>query len=235
MTSFRLFSPGTPREVSAGTPDGQPDDTSPSRGLMRFVGFWGGAYVPGMTMLPRLREDRPGRGGDHEAFIAEGMPGVRFIEVNENLQHQHTAHDLVDYVNPEFTANVTRVVASVAAALARAPSAPQGLAAERTGPAIRLSWTPPQAGPEVDHYVIAARTANENFYRVRLAVSAQSLSREVSTAELGLGEDARQPFFVSVAAADRDGHESLFAYPEFRCAASACVIPDGALDVTATR
>ena len=28
---------------------------------MRHIGYWGGAYVPTMTMLPQLREDRPGR------------------------------------------------------------------------------------------------------------------------------------------------------------------------------
>src|SRR5262249_9618764 len=56
---FRLFSPGPPREISAG--DGTTDNTSPSRGLMRHVGYWGSAYIPVMTMLPQLREDRVGR------------------------------------------------------------------------------------------------------------------------------------------------------------------------------
>jgi hypothetical protein len=58
LQQFRLFSPGTPREVSS-TPSGSTDDTSPSRGIMRQIGYWGGAYVPSMTMLPQLREDPP--------------------------------------------------------------------------------------------------------------------------------------------------------------------------------
>jgi hypothetical protein len=52
----------------------------------------------------------------------------------------------------------------------------------------------------------------------------------VAPAELGLA--AGESFFISVAAVDAKGHESLFAYPEFRCDAVACAIPPGALDVT---
>jgi acetylornithine deacetylase/succinyl-diaminopimelate desuccinylase-like protein len=37
LHQFRLFSPGTPREISSS--DGTSDDTSPSRGLMRHIGY----------------------------------------------------------------------------------------------------------------------------------------------------------------------------------------------------
>lgn len=75
LQQFRLFSPGTPREISA--TNGTTDDMSPSRGLMRHIGYWGASYVPTMAMLPRLREDRTNRGSDHKSFIAKGVPGVR--------------------------------------------------------------------------------------------------------------------------------------------------------------
>lgn len=39
-------------------------------------------------------------------------------------------------------------------------------------------------------------------------------------------------YFISVAAVDTAGHESLYAYPEYLCNASGCDIPPGALDVT---
>src|SRR5262249_44052122 len=65
LATFRLFSPGTPREIKGA--DGTADDVSPSRNLMRFVGQAAAVFVPAMTMVPRLREDRPGRGGDHES------------------------------------------------------------------------------------------------------------------------------------------------------------------------
>src|SRR5437763_13120477 len=73
LQQFRLFSPGTPREGGS-TPSGSTDDTSPSRGVMRQIGYWGGAYVPSMTLLPQLREDISGRTRDHTSFIAASVP-----------------------------------------------------------------------------------------------------------------------------------------------------------------
>ena len=66
-------------------------------------------------------------------------------------------------------------------------------------------------------------------------------SKAVTPADLGVGSapahdgsSASKPpaFFVSVAAVDAEGHESLFAYPEYRCDASGCVVQPGSLDVT---
>jgi hypothetical protein len=93
-----------------------------------------------------------------------------------------------------------------------------------------LTWTAP-TGDRVHHYVIAARSTTESFYRQR--VSTTATARVVTPVELGM--TAGQSFFVSVAAVDAKGHESLFAYPEFRCDATACAIPPGALAVTASR
>jgi hypothetical protein len=38
-----------------------------------------------------------------------------------------------------------------------------------------------------------------------------------------------------VSAQGDGGHESLFAYPEFRCDGSGCAIPAGALNITASK
>ena len=63
-----------------------------------------------------LREDRPGRGGDHESFLDQGIPGVRFIETVESpnagtvASHQHSPNDLPTYVTPYLD---TRFLASV--------------------------------------------------------------------------------------------------------------------------
>lgn len=237
LRQFRLYSPGTPREVGATTPDGTTDDTSPSRGLMRYVATWGSAYVPSMTIVPKLREDRPGRGGDHEAFIANGYPAVRFIETYESpnagttASHQHSPNDLFAYVTPAYTARIAQVVAAVAASLARAPNAPGAIAASGTAARPALSWTAPSTGP-VDHYVVAARPVTQNFYGARVRVGASQTSDTVSPADLGV--DSSSPYFVSVAAVDAAGHESLFAYPEYRCDMAGCIVPAGALNVTAT-
>jgi len=220
LQTFRLFSPGTPRETAPDTM-GSSDDTSPSRGVMRAIGAWGAAYVPSMKMLPQLREDRPGRGGDHEPFIDNKYPGVRFIEPNENLAHQHTPEDLVMYVTPAYTARMTSIVASVAASLARAPSSPRFGTVDGI-----LVWDPPKAG-KADHYVLAARSVNDNLYTRRVRVN--GLNATFDTAQVP------GPYYVSVAAVDAKGHESLFAYPELRCEDGQCAVPPDANDITTTK
>lgn len=233
---FRLYSPGTPREISPVVPDGTEregltDDTSPARGLMRYVGAWGAAYVPEMTMVPRLRQDRPGRSGDHASFLDRGLPAVRFIELNEGRAHQHTPDDVVANMTPAYTTRMARVLVGTVASLARAPAPPTGVAATREGDAVALSW---EAAPgEVDHYVVAARPVSENLYRRRVAVAGGELRGRWSAAALGV--EGAEAFFVSVAAVDAQGHESLFAYPELRCDAAECAVQAGSLEVTRSR
>jgi len=114
------------------------------------------------------------------------------------------------------------VMASVAASLARAPDSPQNFTA--TGDAIqgiKLNFNGPQDG-DVDHFVVAARSVSENFYRRRIIVS-EGDSQLISPQALGLNPG--DSFFVSVSTVDSAGHESLFAWPEVRCDSSACAIP----------
>ena len=233
LQQFHLFSPGTPREVSS-TPSGSTDDTSPSRGVMRQIGYWGGAYVPSMTILPQLREDIPGRTSDHTAFIAASVPGVRFVEVNGKLSHRHSPDDLFIYVTPAFTARVTQVAVASAASLARAPTPPLNMIATGiSSSTVQLTWSPPASGSPVDHYVISARTSAENFYRVRMVISG-----DVTWATADVFQDLGIPpataYYISIAAVDAAGHESLYAYPEYRCdSTNTCSQPDDALNVTA--
>jgi hypothetical protein len=228
LNQFRLFSAGTPRETGA---DGTTDDTSPSRGIMRYVGTWGSAYVPSMTMLPLLRQDRQGRGGDQQSFLDQGIAAVRIMETAESLAHQHSPNDLASYITPDYEARLAQVVISVAASLARAPKAPalSGVAGSASGP-FTLTFSAPVACTAVDHYVVAARPSTENFYKGRFVVAAGSTSAAVTVGDLSVSGAAA--LYLSIAAVDAAGHESLFAYPEYRCDAPACAVPADALDVT---
>jgi hypothetical protein len=219
------------------TPIGTTDDTSPARGLMRLIATAGGAYVPSMTIVPMLREDRPGRGGDHESFLDRRIPGVRFIETVESpnagtlASHQHSPNDQIAYVTPAYTARVAQVVIASVASLARAPSPPLSIgAAGNAGGPVAMTWAPPASGSAVDHYVVAGRAVTENFYHVRLAAPASATQTSVTASDLGIA--GAPAFFVSVAAVDAQGHESLFGYPEYRCDGSSCVVQQGSTDVT---
>ncbi len=227
LHQFRIYAPGAPRETGRSA-DGTNDSTSPSRGLMRFVGYWGSHYVPGMVAVPRLREDRIRRGGDHSSFIALGRPAVRFIETQENVAHQHSVEDLFAHLAPGYLARMTAVVVSSAAALARAPASPTSFAASGSADRIRLSWA---ATKGAHHYAVAARPVGETYYRKRIEVSAEKTAFEASATDFGIL--TVEPLYVSVAAVDAAGHESLFAYPELRCDEKQCALPPGALEVTA--
>jgi hypothetical protein len=204
---------------------------------MRYIGSAAQRYVPAMEMLPQLREDRPSRGGDHEPFIDQAYPGVRFIETMESpnagtmASHQHSPNDLASFITPDYHARMTQVVVATAANLARAPGAPQAVVVSGSAAdSASLTWSPPTTGAAVDHYVIAARDVSENFYRARVAVPTAAGAHAVSPADLGLS--GAKAFFISVAAVDAQGHESLFAYPEYRCDSTSCVVPAAALNVT---
>jgi hypothetical protein len=234
LQQFRIFSSGTPREFMV--PMGVTDDESPQRGVMRYIGYWGSQYVPSMTMIPVLREDRPGRGSDQESFINAGYPAVRVIETVESPNaatlpsHQHSPNDLPMYVTPSYTARVAQVVISVAASLARAPTPPLMVhAAGNASNPVMLTWSAPASGSPVDHYVVAARPVTENFYHTRVPVPSGT-THSVTASDLGLTGGA---FYISVAAVDATGHESLFGYPEYRCDAAGCVVPPDSLNVTA--
>jgi len=260
LQNFRLYSPGIPRERRSTDPDGVTDNESPSRGVMRYVGVWGAAYVPTITMLPKLREDRPGRGSDHTSFISQAHPAVRFMETHECspspvdnscggpfpcpppaeipdfckdttfiTTHQHSPNDLVQYITPTYASRIAQVIASVAASLARAPGSPTEFNARGSATAgVRLTFEQPEEG-RVDHYVVAARSINENFYRQRVVIAHPGVFISPQT----LGFNPGDGFYISVAAVDRQGHESLFAYPEVRCDPTTCAIPSYAFDVTA--
>ena len=128
-------------------------------------------------------------------------------------------------------ARIARVIGAVAASRARAPDAPQNFTA--SGNSVQ-GITPRFVGPEegdVDHFVIAARSVNENFYRQRVVISEED-DQVISPQALGLNPG--DSFFVSVSTVDSRGHESLFAYPEVRCDSTSCVIPSYANNVTAS-
>jgi len=253
LQNFRLYSSGIPRERFSTDPDGTTDNTSANRGVMRYVGTWGGAYVPALNMVPLLREDRPGRASDHVSFINNGIPAVRFMErfecspspvdnscggpfpcpppahipdfckdISFITTHQHSPNDQVQFITPTYAAGIAQVIGSVAASLARAPDAPQNfIASGNSVQGITLSFNGPGSG-DIDHFVVAARSVSENFYRLRV-IANEGDDHVISTQTLGLNPG--DSFFVSVATVDSNGHESLFAWPEVRCDSSSCAIP----------
>lgn len=157
--SIRLFVSGLPPTNTAAQNNelasiGGEND-SPAHQLGRFVAEVaqnGVTQMNGMDILPSpasarvdrallpvrtiFRPDRFLRGGDHESFLDQGFPAVRFTEPHENFAHQHQDvrvvdgvqfGDLVEFCDFEFNMRVGKVNGAAIWSMAQAPGTPKNV------------------------------------------------------------------------------------------------------------
>jgi hypothetical protein len=190
--SVRVFSDG-------------PED-SMSRSLARYIHVVAARYVPSHRIRLLARQDRFGRGSDHQPFNASGFPAVVFREANENYDRQHSANDTLEGVDFDYLAQNTRVNAAAVAALALAPAAPAVLS-ERGQPTIgrqpsgydaNLQWTPSSGA-----------VAYRIYWRDGWAVDWQHEQHVGAATQFVLPNLSIDNVVIGVAAIGPDGHESL--------------------------
>lgn len=190
-----------------------------SRQLARYVKETGenGATAMGVRLV--YRRDRFGRGGDQISFLLRGWPGVRFTEPNEDFDHQHQdvrvengkqIGDLLEFVDFQFLARVTRVIGSSLAALERAPRPPSNV---RIPTALsydtQVSWNP---SPEADvaGYEIVWRDSTQSLWTNSRQVGNGGVGNVRTATIENLNKDNVQ---VGVRAIDAAGNRSPVATP----------------------
>ena len=151
--TVRLFLEGVPTNVTANqisllqSVGGENDGLS--RQLGRFVQSMAPVSLTGMNIRTIWRRDRYLRASDHVSFQGQGYPAARFTEPRENFNHEHQNvqvvggvqfGDLIDFVDFDYIAGVTRVNAAALWGLASSPSTPKGLVIH-TAPPGTLSGT----------------------------------------------------------------------------------------------
>ncbi len=157
------------------------------------------------------RADRFLRGGDHESFNAQGFPALRFTEPRETFAHQHQNvrvengvqyGDLLQYLDFDYLAKVTRYNASVLASLALAPATPKvSVDTKALTNDTTLSWEPvPRA---VRYEVVRRLTTEPTWTAVDDAGNATHMT-------LKLSKDIWQ---FGVRAVDAQGHRSPAGFP----------------------
>ena len=115
---------------------------SPAQNLGRFIAevAAGAAQYVGMQVALIYRADRFLRGGDHQSFLTQGFPAIRFTEANENFAHQHQDPreqdgiqygDLLEFVDFDYTSRVAKVNLASMWAAANAPAMPQNVTISR--------------------------------------------------------------------------------------------------------
>lgn len=136
--------------------------------LARYVWAIGALYQPEFEVVPALRLDRLGRGGDHAPFHRQGLPALRFSERLENYRRQHLPTDLLEDVNFGYVAKVARLNLATVVALAAAPPRPVRTAATRDrasgGQSFLVRW---DAAPgAVGYELLVRRTTAPTYTRI---------------------------------------------------------------------
>jgi hypothetical protein len=250
---FRLYSSGIPRERLSTDPDGTTDNTSPSRGVMRYVGTWAGAYVPAIKIHPELREDRPGRASDHVSFVNEGDAAVRIMERFEcspspvdNSCGGPFPCPPPKHI-PKFCKDITFttthqhsprdlfkfITPTYAATIAQVIASSGATLARAPGAPQNFTATGNSMQGIRIKFDNPTAGNTDHFIMAARPVTQNFYHRRIKVShdtqrlykpgELGITPGVS--FFVSVASVDKLGHESLFAYSEVRCDTTECKIP----------
>jgi hypothetical protein len=216
--TVRLFVEGVPTsETAAQAATRQSvggEDDGPSRQLARFARDVAENDATGMRIRVVWRRDRFLRGSDHIPFLQQGYPAGRLTEPRENFDHEHQDvrvengvqfGDLPQFVDFQFLARVTRVVASSAAALARSPRPPantRALSTELTYD-THLRWNR-DPEPDVVGYEVVWRDSLEPLW-----THARFVGNIDDYVLQGINKDDWQ---VGVRAVDRNGNKSPVAF-----------------------
>ena len=191
------------------------ENDSPARELARFIKTTAERYLGGMTVELIYRKDRYLRGGDHSPFLAAGYPAVRMTEPNEDFRHQHQDvrkvqgvqyGDLPEFVDFEYTAQVTRVNAASLGALALAPARPAGVEMETQELTndTTLHWQPNRE-PDLAGYEIFWRETTAPFWQHSVFVG--------NVTRYTVAKVSKDNYVFGVAAVDQEGNRSPAVYP----------------------
>jgi hypothetical protein len=217
-TKARVFAPGLPPTTTAAelrrilTTGGELD--TPSRQLARYIDRVADTYFPNLDVEIIYRLDRYGRGGHHTPFYNEGYAAVRLMETHEDYNRQHqdlrtengiAYGDVIEGVNFEYAAKMTALDAATLISLAWAPPAPDSVTIRgAVQPSPTLRWKAVDA-PDLLGYRIYWRKPSEvNWTRSRFVGN---------VTEFTLENVIIDNYFFGVAAVDREGHESMVAFP----------------------
>ncbi|UVO51803.1 M20/M25/M40 family metallo-hydrolase [Sphingomonas sp. SUN019] len=187
------------------------EDDGPSRALAKAIDGVADTLPGKFDVFVDRRPDRFGRGGDHEPFLREGYPAVRFTVGAENWDRQHqnlrtengTVYgDTIEGMDFAYLAKVTAINVAILARLAAAPAAPTGVTI--AGALTRDATVAWQAVPGATSYRIRwRRTDKQDWTDSRIVTGATTaVLKEVSVDD----------HFIGVAAVGADGAESIVTF-----------------------
>ena len=215
----RVFSEGVPSnetEQQAGTRrsvGGENDSTS--RQLARYVKEQGDRYLKNFRVWMIYRRDRYLRGGDHIPFLERGFPAARITEVDEDYTHQHQNvrteggvfyGDTPEFVDFEYTANVTRVNLIALASLASAPAKPKNVAivTTRLTNDTELKWDANTDADLAGYEIVWRDTTSAEWTDATFVGNVTGFVMKARS---------KDNYFFGVRAVDKAGNKSPVVYP----------------------
>jgi hypothetical protein len=222
--TVRLFVEGIPTNVTSNqiatmqAVGGENDGVS--RQLGRFVQDVAPFELTGMNIRLVWRRDRYLRASDHVSFQGQGYPAARFTEPRENFNHEHQntqvvngvqLGDLIDFVDFDYIARVTKVNAAALWNLATAPGAPKNLLIHAIAPpgfsginTTTLTWSA-NPEPNLAAYEVVMRETTSPDWTDVIDVG------NVTTVTLDISKDNVQ---FGLRAVDDSGNRSPVAFPQ---------------------
>lgn len=223
--TVRVFAEGVPTDETTGEANTRRsvggENDSPARQLGRFVKEVGQNGATKMRVEIIHRRDRFGRGGDHIPFLEQGYrSAVRFTEPNEHFDHQHqdvrvdetgrVFGDLLEFVDFDYVARVTRVNGAALAALATAPVAPRGVRIQGgLTYDTNLRWQP-NPEPYLAGYEVVWRPTGAPDWTHTISVGNPEPAGGLVRVSVPMSKDN---FFFGVRAVGVDGTRSPVVFP----------------------
>lgn len=214
----RVFSEGVPSDETTQQANSRRsvggENDSASRQLARYVKEQSDKYLKTFKVWMIYRRDRYGRGGDHIPFLERGFPAVRVTEVDEDYTHQHQNvrtdngkffGDTPEFVDFQYTANVTRVNLIALASLASAPARPKNVGiVTGLNNDTDLKWDANTDADIAGYDVVwrdttAAEWTNTKFVGNVTNYTARNMSKD--------------NYFFGIRAVDKAGNRSPVVYP----------------------
>lgn len=132
------------------------------RQVQRYLKAMADLYVPIQNVVVIPAEDRPGRGSDHQSFVANGFPAVRLMEYLEELDRQHTAlgDTLGAHLSMSYLRRNVQIDLATLGNLAKSPKSCEGLAVGDIGDStgFRLTWPAHPNEGTLSRYLVTVRT-----------------------------------------------------------------------------
>jgi hypothetical protein len=181
------------------------EDTSNHLQLARYIDYVGGLYLPTFPIQTINALDREGRWGDHREFVNAGIPSVRLIESEEDLDIQNSRLDSWELIDYDYFEKIVQLNLSVLCNMVGGPPPPPAPSISQMSEpgSFLLNWP---VAPEADGYAISFRPVGSETYPPFRFVGTSQAGDVVLT-----GLDPDMTYGVSLAALDENGRLGNFS------------------------